>query len=149
MRGSVSLTRRDALFGAAAVAVASAAMAQSNSQVDDVKKAIAEQAKLWTAGDIDGFCSYYTDDAVFVSPSGLTEGRKAVLDRYKKKYGTTKEGMGALSLDILHAIADGEIASVAMRWTLTFKDKPAATGFSVIGLVKRDKKWLIAHDASM
>ena len=46
------------------------------------------QAAAWSRGDLDAFCSIYADDAVFLSPSGVTKGRAEVLARYKKKYPT-------------------------------------------------------------
>ncbi len=107
-------------------------------------------AREWTAGDIDAFCSHYDDDAVFVSPSGLTRTRQAVLERYKKKY-ASREQMGALSFEILDVAAGPQAASVAMKWKLAFAKKPHAEGYSVIGLVKPPgaKAWRIKHDASM
>jgi uncharacterized protein (TIGR02246 family) len=45
-----------------------------------------EQSAAWNRGDLEAFCSVYANDATFISPSGSTRGRQAVLDRYRKKY---------------------------------------------------------------
>ncbi len=115
---------------------------------DELRALLTKQAAQWTAGDLTGFCSHYADDAIFVSPSGRTDGRAAVEQRYLKKY-VDKRGMGALTLEVLHVIADGGVASIAMRWRLAFDGKPPAEGYSVIGLERRAGAWKIAHDASM
>jgi uncharacterized protein (TIGR02246 family) len=111
------------------------------------------QAAQWSAGDLVGFCAHYADDAVFVSPSGRTDGRAAVLARYQKKY-VDKKGMGALSLEVLHVAESGALASIVMTWRLVFQPGPSgakepAQGYSVIALQKQKGAWKIVHDASM
>jgi ketosteroid isomerase-like protein len=121
------------------------------------------QATQWTAGDLTGFCAHYADDATFVSPTGLTKGRAAVVERYAKKYANGKtpppgpnpeaaRTMGALSFEILDARGDDRFSSIVMRWTLEFAadtKKPKATGFSAVALEKLNGKWMIVQDASM
>ena len=83
-----------------------------------------EQSAAWNRGDLDAFCSVYASDATFITPTGSTRGRQAVLDRYRKKY-VDKEGMGSLSLDIEEVRSlPSSGASVIARWTLTWPDKP-------------------------
>jgi ketosteroid isomerase-like protein len=121
----------------------------------DVIMALNTQAKLWTAGDLDGFCAYYAEQALFLSPSGLTRGRAEVLARYKKKYvegPEGKAGMGALTFDFEDARGDERFAIVALRWTLVWPDamkKPKATGLSLVTFEKIGAKWQVVHDASM
>jgi uncharacterized protein (TIGR02246 family) len=118
----------------------------------EVRAVLATQAERWSAGDVEGFCAHYDDDCIFVSPSGLTQGRAAVLERYRKKYGAAKETMGALSFELLGVTAGDQVASVALRWRLAWPaeaKKPAAEGYSVVGLRKRDDRWLVVHDASL
>ena len=108
-----------------------------------------DQAAAWTRGDLDAFCSVYAADATFVSPSGLTQGRQAVLDRYRKKY-VDKAGMGSLKLEVLETRALGpDAASATARWTLTWPDKPAAVGLTLLVFVKTRDGWKIMQDASM
>lgn len=123
------------------------------------------QAAAWTSGDLDGFCAVYSEDATFISPTGKTVGRRAILERYKKKYGAAKETMGALELGVEEIrFADGyEVsahgdalpsrvhgATVVMRWKLRFPQKAGAEGLSMISLHPADDgSWKISQDASM
>jgi ketosteroid isomerase-like protein len=56
---------------------------------EETRKALAavldRQVQAWNRGDLEGFVSVYAEDAAFVSPTGLTRGRQAVLDRYRKR----------------------------------------------------------------
>ena len=49
----------------------------------EVEARLGAQRDAWNRGDLDGFCADYADDAVFLSPSGLTRGRAEVLARYR------------------------------------------------------------------
>ena len=107
------------------------------------------QATAWTRGDLDAFCAVYADDATFVSPTGLTKGRQAVLDRYRKKY-VDKAGMGSLTLEIEEVrAANATTASVVARWTLTWPEKPKAEGLTLLVFWKTQNGWRIVQDASM
>ena len=120
----------------------------SSDIVDEVKALLHKQARQWSAGDLAGFCSHYADDCLFMSPSGLTRGRKKVFERYKKKY-SDKAAMGTLTLDVLSTSASDKVASVALEWTLSYPDRAKMTGFSLIALKRRIERWKIVHDASV
>jgi peptidoglycan-N-acetylglucosamine deacetylase len=122
-----------------------------------------QQAAAWSRGDLEGFCSAYADDAVFVSPSGLTEGHQAVLERYRKHY-TTPAEMGALTLTVLETReAWGSEAnvfkdampsrthgiSVVARWALRRADGGESSGLTLLVFHRRDGRWVIVQDASM
>lgn len=136
---------------------------------NSVAALLKEQSAAWSRGDLDAFCSVYDDSALFISPNGLTRGRQAVLERYRKKY-PDKAAMGTLTLDIveMRPISGREISllddalpgrvqgmSVAARWTLTFPrvpgvpDKAPATGHTLLLLRPARTGWLIVQDASM
>ena len=120
-------------------------------------------ATHWNAGDLDAFCGDYAEDALFVSPAGVTRGRQAVLDRYRQKY-VDKTGMGTLAFEVIEirisAGMEGSVlgsarpaapqtASVAARWTLRWPGK-TATGMTLLVLRPRGGgKWEIVQDASM
>jgi len=121
------------------------------------------QAQAWSRGDLEAFVSVYAEDAAFVSPTGLTRGRQAVLDRYRKRY-PDKRAMGTLTLEVLEtrlawgiegsmlgdAVPSGiHGASVVARWTLAYPDKPAASGLTLLVLEPRGDAWVIVQDASM
>jgi ketosteroid isomerase-like protein len=77
------------------------------------------QSAAWTRGDLDTFCSVYADDAVFVS------------------------------LSPIDVRAGSDEVSVAAKWTLSYPDKPDATGHTVVVFRRQASGWFIVHDASM
>lgn len=130
---------------------------------EQVTALLRDQAAAWSRGDLEAFCAVYADDAVFVSPSGLTRGRQAVLDRYRARY-TDAAAMGTLTLEPLdvreawgaEASVLGDALpsrthgiSVAARWTLVKSDGSSATGLTLIVFHRRAGAWVIVHDASM
>jgi peptidoglycan/xylan/chitin deacetylase (PgdA/CDA1 family) len=129
----------------------------------EVEALLQTQAAAWSRGDLDTFCSVYADDALFVSPSGLTQGREEILQRYRAKY-KDREGMGRLTLELLQfeAVQGTEIsmlgdarpsrihgASVAARWRLTYPDREGAEGLTLLVLRSGRDGWKITQDASM
>jgi len=115
----------------------------------ELAKLLNEQAAAWTRGDLAAFCSVYAEDATFVSPTGLTKTRQAVLDRYRAKY-VDKGGMGTLALTIDEVRELGvDAASAVARWKLTWPDKPEATGLTLLVFKKTRDGWRIVQDASM
>lgn len=113
----------------------------------------------WNRGDLASFVASYTDDALFLSPSGLTEGRAAVLARYQKKYGDAPETMGTLSLEIVDTEVslgpDGAPAAavVVARWHLRWTDREppedASDGLTMLAFRRDGDRWRIVYDASM
>ena len=130
---------------------------------EDIAMVLRSQAEAWSHGDIEGFCAGYAEDALFVSPTGLTRGREAIRDRYRKRY-PDRAAMGTLRLEIIEtrlmwgrevsALDDalpGRIhgASVVARWTLTYADRDALGGLTQLALRNDGRQWVIVHDASM
>jgi uncharacterized protein (TIGR02246 family) len=128
-----------------------------------VTSLLAEQALAWSRGDLDKFCSVYAEDAVFVSPSGLSRGRRAVLERYQARY-PDAAAMGTLTLDpvevreatgpevtVFGDARPGRVhaVSVVARWKLVKRDGSEASGLTLLVLHRRDGVWLIVQDASM
>ncbi len=114
------------------------------------------QAAAWNRGDLPAFCSVYAEDALFATAFGLTKGRAEVLARYQARYpdaaarGTLS--FEVLSVDVLAPEAAGrapEAIAVVARWTISRPDKPAASGLTLLNLVKGRAGWRIVHDASM
>ncbi|MBI2840124.1 MAG: SgcJ/EcaC family oxidoreductase [Acidobacteria bacterium] len=129
----------------------------------DVAALLKAQAEAWSAGDLAKFCEVYADDAVFVSPSGVTRGRQEVLDRYRRRYPDAR-AMGKLRLDIIEMrpawgievtpLLDAvpsriHALSVVARWTLSYPDKDPATGLTLLVLQRPAGTWKIVQDASM
>lgn len=118
------------------------------SAADAVKALILTQAKAWNDGDLPAFCSVYADDAVFVSPNGVTKGKDAVLARYQKRY-PDKKAMGTLSFEFVETREQKDAVSVVAKWSLAYPDKPVASGHTLLVLHKKGDRWLIVQDASM
>lgn len=121
----------------------------------ELEALLAEDAAAWNRGDLEAFVASYLEDALFVSPSGLTEGRAAVLARYQKKYGDAPETMGTLRLEIVAVDptydADGAPLSavVVARWSLAWDDRDPADGLTVLAFRRTPAGWRIVVDASM
>jgi uncharacterized protein (TIGR02246 family) len=131
-----------------------------------IRTLLAEQAAAWSRGDLEAFVSVYAEDALFVSPSGLTRGRDEVLARYRRRY-PDRAAMGRLSLDVIEfrLTAGGEVsmlgdavpgdlhgARVVARWTLAYPEaaeREEATGLTLIVFERRGGEWRIVEDASM
>jgi uncharacterized protein (TIGR02246 family) len=118
------------------------------SNADEAKATVTNQLEAWNRGDLPAFTSVYADDAVFVSPNGVTRGRQAVLERYQKRY-PDKKAMGTLSFEMIEAREQKDAVSIVAKWTLSYPDKPAASGHTLLVLHKKGGKWLIVQDASM
>jgi len=134
---------------ALAAATAHAPIAETSPR-EEVESLLRTQSEAWTHGDLEKFCWVYSDDATFLTPSGLTHGRQAVLDRYRAKY-KDKAGMGTLALQMLEirAFTPPDVLSVVARWTLTWPDRPKAEGLTLLVFTKTKDGWRIVQDASM
>lgn len=124
---------------------------------------LTEQSAAWNRGDLEAFCSVYAEDAVFVTPKGLTQGRQAVLDRYRTSY-PTRAAMGTLALDPVelreawgfepNPLGDAQPSrvhgiSLVARWKLVKADGTEASGLTLLVFHRQAGRWMIVQDASM
>jgi len=159
-----------ATLASTAPAVAAPASTSTPDPAEELQALLREQAAAWSRGDLDAFCSVYADDALFITQTGTTRGRQAVLDRYRKRY-PDRAAMGTLSLEpievrliggesasascgpLLEAVRESGSAvagaSVAARWKLSYPDKQPAEGLTLLVFHRRDGRWWIVQDASM
>jgi uncharacterized protein (TIGR02246 family) len=130
---------------------------------DAVAALMAAQQEAWNRGDLEGFTSGYADDAIFISPNGITHGRQAVLERYRRSYPDSAT-RGKLSFEILEMrVATGiersmlddaqpsgvHAVSLVARWTLTRSgDQEPATGMTLLVFHRRNGEWQLVQDAS-
>jgi peptidoglycan/xylan/chitin deacetylase (PgdA/CDA1 family)/ketosteroid isomerase-like protein len=130
---------------------------------EQIGKVLEKQAADWNRGDLAAFTSVYDEDAVYVSPTGVTRGRTAVLDRYRARY-PDAAAMGTLRLEVLELrevwgpevtplgdATPGGVhgASVVARWSLQREGAPTSSGHTLIVLQRSGNTWRIVHDASM
>jgi uncharacterized protein (TIGR02246 family) len=128
-----------------------------------IQELLDRQAADWSRGDLEAFCSAYADDAVFVSPSGVTRGRQALLERYRKNYPDAR-AMGQLTLKVLEVrpvwgpevtplgdATPGNIhaATVVARWSLVREGHDEASGHTTLVLQRGPDGWRIVQDASL
>jgi uncharacterized protein (TIGR02246 family) len=131
--------------------------------LEEIGALLAKQAADWTAGNLEAFTSVYADDALFVAGTGLTRGRDAVLERYRKRY-PDRAAMGALSFEVVEVremwgpeitplgdATPGNVhaASVVARWTLRRETGEPSSGLTLLVLRKALGAWRIVHDASL
>jgi uncharacterized protein (TIGR02246 family) len=142
------------MVGALLGALSTTAGPASAGEPADAVALLQTQGGAWNRGDLAAFCEVYAEDATFLSPSGITRGRQAVLDRYRKRY-PDKAAMGTLALEPIETRpappgeAGGVLAvTIAARWTLSYPDKPAATGLTLLVLHRAGARWQIVQDAS-
>jgi uncharacterized protein (TIGR02246 family) len=134
--------------GGAGSGTAASADAGSPTASQVVLALLERQRQAWNAGDLEGFCAIYADDARFLSPSGVTQGRAAVLARYQQRY-PNKSAMGTLAFDVLEVREAGGAVSIAARWILSFPGKPPASGHTLIVFNLLPAGWRLVQDASM
>ncbi len=131
--------------------------------VTEVSGLIEAQVAAWNQGDLEGFTSLYDEACTFLAPTGLTRGRTGVLERYRTRY-PDRAAMGELAIELvelrpatltveclLGVVRAEHIAgvTVAGRWSLTWPDRPAASGLTLIVFRRTPQGWRIVQDASM
>jgi peptidoglycan/xylan/chitin deacetylase (PgdA/CDA1 family)/ketosteroid isomerase-like protein len=131
---------------------------------EEVTAVLLRQAEAWNRGDLASFCSVYADDATFLGTTGVFRGREAIVERYRKRYGSEKASMGTLSFEIVEArtsagtessflgdAVPGRVhaVSLAARWHLRYADKPEASGLTLVVLRRKGDGWVIVQDASL
>ena len=114
-----------------------------------VQKVLADQAKAWNEGNIDGFMQGYwhSDSLKFITKNGIRMGYDSVAINYKKSY-DTKDKLGRLNfnnlsispLDLRHTIVQ-----VTGKWEVIQKDKTLSGIFSLL-FRQIDGQWKIIVD---
>lgn len=147
-RRSESPISRVALWALAlAVAPTLPATAADTALAAELASLLEVQAAAWSRGDLQTFASIYAEDALFLSPSGTTRGRAELVERYRLRY-PDAAAMGRLTLEVIEVRAGADVAGVAARWTLSYEDRPAATGLTLLVFRRAADTWQIVQDAS-
>jgi uncharacterized protein (TIGR02246 family) len=126
-----------------------------------IRQVMADSVAAWNRGDLDTFAAPYTDDARFISSAGVTEGKAAILERYKKRY-PGRKGMGRLTLDVTRiTLPAGQrvtvygavepilpfTATLIARWKVD-REGETLEGSTLVVFEKHRGKWLITEDHS-
>ncbi|HKE15137.1 MAG TPA: nuclear transport factor 2 family protein [Kofleriaceae bacterium] len=115
---------------------------------DSVVAVLERQRAAWNRGDLDGFMAGYlaTPELVFTSGGAIRRGFVEARDRYRKRYGKGKAGMGQLEFEILDVQPVGADGAVVLgRWRLRGTPNLGSGVFSVV-LERRPEGWRIIHD---
>jgi ketosteroid isomerase-like protein len=101
---------------------------------------LAQQVAAWNRGDLATFCSFYADDAVYLSAIGIDRDVRA---GYAARYPDGAVGTLSVSIDDVREL--GPSASIALRWSL---DGGRAEGGALLVLHRGPDGWRIVQDAT-
>ena len=115
-----------------------------------VTAVLERQREAWNAGDIEGFLAGYerSEALLFTSGAQVRQGFAVTRDRFRARYGESRETMGTLRFEILDVRGLGACADAAIvlgRWGLTETPEAGSGVFSVI-LERHGEAWEIVHD---
>jgi ketosteroid isomerase-like protein len=113
-----------------------------------VAAVLERQRAAWNRGDLDGFMEGYaaTPELIFTSGGAIRRGFDEARDRYRRRYGSDRAGMGQLELEILGVQPVGADGAVVLgRWRLRGTPHLGGGVFSVV-LERRPEGWRIIHD---
>ncbi len=116
---------------------------------DQITATLQSQADAWNAGNLDEFMTAYlkSPQISFVSADGEMKGYEALENRYRKKYGTSKDTMGKLSFSDLQITELGRDHALCVgHWLVERADNQRLQGIFSLVLTKSDGSWKIIHD---
>ena len=136
------------------VLLAGTALAQSGgviSQKAAIQKVMESQVEAWNRHDLEGFMAGYWNSPSLTFFSGATEtqGWKATLDRYRKKYQSADTEMGKLAMtDLQVELLGPQSGFVRGRWQLTLSNGKQPNGLFTVIFRELPEGWRIIHDHS-
>jgi ketosteroid isomerase-like protein len=133
-------------FAAKAVGQSPAAV-----QTTAIQKVMQSQVVAWNRHDLEGFMAGYWNSPTLTFFSGATEtqGWKATLDRYRKKYQAADTEMGKLAMtDLQVEILGPQSGFVRGRWQLTLSNGKQPHGLFTVVFREFPDGWKIIHDHS-
>lgn len=135
----------------AAILVVAGCASRTDLPSAGIQSVLDEQARAWSAGDIDGYMKGYwkSDELEFITPNGTTRGWHATRDRYKAKY-DTPEKMGTLTFsDLNYHFLSTDEAQVEGRYKLIRANGPTDTGRFQLLFRRLDGAWRIIRDTTV
>lgn len=137
------------LFGEEQIFSRSKPKSSINDTEDEIRTLLQNQADAWNAGDLDKFMTAYLNspDISFISSDGEMRGYEALNQRYRKKYGNSKETMGRLSFTDLRVTKLGDSNALCIgHWFVERDHQPKLNGMFSLVLTRSDNAWKIIHD---
>jgi beta-aspartyl-peptidase (threonine type) len=113
-----------------------------------VQQVIDDQAAAWNKGDLEGFMKGYwkSPRLMFFSGNDKTQGWKATIERYRKKYQTGRNKMGKLTFRELEIdVLSPTTAWARGRWQVV-RGKETLRGLFTLIFKKKSDGWRIVHD---
>ena len=115
-----------------------------------VTAVIEAQRQAWNRGDLDAFLEGYeqSDALLFTSGAKIRQGYDETRQKYRERYGESRETMGQLDFEILDVRGLGSCPAAAVvlgRWHLT-ETPEAGEGVFTLILERQDGGWRIVHD---
>lgn len=115
----------------------------------DIQHLLADQVSAWNRRDLLGFMGGYwkSPDLSFYSGSSPTRGWQATLDRYKKRYLSSRREMGKLAFqDLTVEVLSSTAAITRGAYQLTLASGRVQKGLFTLMLRKFADGWKIIHD---
>jgi predicted ester cyclase len=83
--------------------------------MSSVRDAYEQAIGFYNAGDMDGLANTYTEDAVYVSPNGTTQGRAVIREQWSRE--KTAFPDRRVTIDLI--IEQGDTLAAELTWTGT------------------------------
>jgi len=111
--------------GLLGVVVAGVLGACASPHADDaaVRAALTSFSRDFNNRDLAATCGLYADDAVVNFPGRPPLGRTEACDRFRTAFADPGKVLEYAEPEIREVLVDGDLATVALIWTLTVKDK--------------------------
>jgi ketosteroid isomerase-like protein len=138
-------------LGAVLLASLAPAACRAPRDAGDPLALLERQQAAWNEGDVEGFAAegyWQSPELTFFSGGDVVKGYGPFLERFRARYGESRESMGRLEFSGLELVwRDSDGALVRGRWRLTGRaSAPDAGGLFTLFLRRFGDGWRIVHD---
>jgi uncharacterized protein (TIGR02246 family) len=107
---------------------------------------MAQSARAWNAGDLDGFLITYARDSTFVTARGPIYGFEQIRGRYAARFAPDAERDSLTFTDFTVRRMGSDYVLSTARYVLTRGDSVTATGPFTVIWERRPEGWRMVHD---